>query len=162
MDDLGPILTYSAAWATFGIISGWLASRAPLRWFATDSALTRIRRFELRGRWYNRRFRIAQWKDRLPEAGALFGGESKRRLPALNRDTVVRLMQETRRAEWVHWVNVWFGPTFLLWNPWPIGVFMSLFGLIAHLPFIMVQRYNRARIQHILSRPTVERIPRLV
>ena len=42
---------------------------------ARDGWGLRERRFEDGGRWYRRRLRIHRWKDRVPEAGALFGFE---------------------------------------------------------------------------------------
>ena len=80
------IAAYSAAWGSFGIASGWLAHKSPVRWFARDSWLTRMRPFEHRGRWYDRRLRVRWWKDRLPEAGGWFrGGWSKDRITSFAR-----------------------------------------------------------------------------
>jgi len=45
---------------------------------------------------------------------------------------------------------VLFGFTFFLWNAWPIGVVMAIFGIVVHGPFIVVQRYNRARTERVL------------
>ena len=151
MSDGGAVVAYSLAWATFGIVSGWIASRVSVDRLRHDSGPLRLRGFERGGRWYERRLRITRWKDRLPEAGGLFrDGGSKSTLPGLSRAGVVVLARESRRAEWVHWANVAFGFTFFLWRPWPIGVVMAIFGLVVHSPFIAVQRYNRARTVRIL------------
>ena len=73
--------------------------------------------FEARGRWY-RRWGIHRWKDRLPEAGALFaGGVSKRELPGRDADGLRTFVRETRRAELTHWWAMACSPLFLLWNP---------------------------------------------
>jgi glycosyl-4,4'-diaponeurosporenoate acyltransferase len=48
--------------------------------------LFRIRGFETGGRFYERWLKIKRWKDRLPEAGAIFrGGVSKRHVGAADR-----------------------------------------------------------------------------
>ena len=49
---------------------------------------------------YRRWLRINRWKDRLPEAGALFaGGVSKRQLPSYDVAGLELFVRETRRAE---------------------------------------------------------------
>jgi glycosyl-4,4'-diaponeurosporenoate acyltransferase len=61
-------------------------------------------------------------------------------------------MAETRRAETVHWLNLSAGPLFLIWCRPLLGAFMIVFGVVAHLPFVMVQRYNRERLGRLLRR----------
>jgi len=150
---LEAVAIYSVLWATFGVGSGWVANRIPACRLDGDTWITKIRPFEDRGSWYARHLRVRVWKRRLPEAGALFqGGVSKASLPGFGRTELETFARETRRAELVHWANVGFGATFLVWNPWPIGALMVLFGLVAHLPFVVVQRYNRARAMFLLER----------
>jgi hypothetical protein len=44
-------------------------------------------------------------------------------------------------------------PIFFLWNPpWACAV-VEAYGVAANLPFIIVQRYNRAGLLRISSRP---------
>ena len=152
MRALVQILLYSAAWAGFGVASGWVAHRRPVAAFEHDTWLTRLRPWEARGRRYDRWFRVRRWKDRLPEAGALFaGGWAKDRIRSFAPADLRRLAAETRRAEWVHWANIAFGASFALWTPWDVAVVMVVFGLVVHLPFVGVQRYNRARLVHVLA-----------
>jgi glycosyl-4,4'-diaponeurosporenoate acyltransferase len=93
---------------------------------------------------------VRRWKDRLPEAGALFaGGISKRHV---RRSTVDRFVVETRRAELGHWLAMLGGPVSMLWNP-PIGdVVMVAYGVLVNAPFVIVQRYNRARALRVIGR----------
>lgn len=153
MSAVARVLQFSAAWMLIGLVTGWLAVRVPRRWLATDTRLTRIRRFEERGRCYERRLRIERWKHRLPEAGALFaGGTSKRSTGGRRSEALQTFAEETRRAEWVHWAQIAAAPTFGLWNEWVVTVAMVAFATLVHLPFIVVQRYNRARVLPILLR----------
>lgn len=146
------VIAYSLAWAGFGLVSGSLAHRVPLDRLDHDSWLTRLRPFEVRGRWYDRWFGVRRWKDRLPEAGGwLAGGWAKDRIRSFAIADLERLTAETRRAEWVHWSNVVFGATFLFWTAWPVGTLMLAFGSLVHLPFVMVQRYNRARLVYVID-----------
>ena len=153
LDDGTAVLVSCVAWALIGVVTGvgWVAvDRSHLQ---HDGWLTRPRRFEDDGRWYRRRLRIRSWKDRLPEMGDLFpGGTSKRQLPGTSTAALLAFAAETRRAELVHWSNVAAGPLFLLWCPPLLGACMVAFGVVAHLPFIAVQRYNRFRLEAIVAR----------
>jgi glycosyl-4,4'-diaponeurosporenoate acyltransferase len=125
----------------------------PVGRFAQDNLVTRARRFEAHGAFYQRYLRIRCWKDRLPEAGAFFtGGFSKRRLIGRSEEHLNRFVAETRRAELVHWTNLCAGPVFFIWCGPLIGSLMVLFGVGAHLPFIAVQRFNRERLRQVLAR----------
>ena len=144
-----------AAWGAWSAAIGFVGHRRADAAFATDRWWSRLRRFEQGGRWYERRLRIKSWKDRLPEAGALFaGGTSKRAIPAgVDRRTGLhRLVIATRRAEWVHLVIPTLVPVFLIWNDaWVLAV-MALYAVAANGPCLLVQRYNRARALAALRR----------
>lgn len=140
-------------WGVLSVGAGYLYHRRPVTSFDHDSWLTRLLAFERDGRVYERRLRILRWKDQLPEAGGLFaGGFSKR--TALSRSTgyLERFVVETRRAEVTHWALLAAGPFFFLWNPWYAGVLMLVYAVAANVPFIIIQRYNRARLLRILAR----------
>ncbi len=141
------------AWVLVGVTTGWILHRRPVARFTNDDWLTRLRPFEEGGRWYQRRLHIRSWKDKLPEKGDLFrGGFSKRHLLDRSTPHLERFVAETRRAEKVHWANLAAGPVFLIWCPPLLGGCMIVFGVVAHLPFIAVQRFNRGRLQAVLER----------
>jgi glycosyl-4,4'-diaponeurosporenoate acyltransferase len=139
-----------ALWFVWSAGIGYLAHRVPVRFFGLDTAITRLRAFECGGHWYERNLRIKRWKDRLPEAGALFtGGFSKR---AVRRSDLERFVIETRRAECVHWIAMSLWPVFGVWNPpWAMAVII-VYALAANVPCLVVQRYNRARLIRVLRR----------
>jgi glycosyl-4,4'-diaponeurosporenoate acyltransferase len=146
----GPaVLVDAAVWAGWGTAVGYLAARLPEATFAADGRLTRIRAWERDGRIWER-IRVRRWKQAVPELGSLFGGVSKRRLPAPGRQGLDRLAAETRRAEMVHWAAAL--PVFVmpLWNPAWVTVVMVVYAVAANAPFIVIQRYNRARVERIL------------
>lgn len=141
------------AWGAFHALTGYAAHRLPDRRLARDGWLLRQRRFEDGGRFYRRRLRIQRWKDRLPEAGALFaGGMSKRALPAYDAAGLELFARETRRAELGHWWALACGPVFVLWNPPLAAALLIGYGVVVNLPFILIQRYNRFRIEALLGR----------
>ena len=146
-----------AVWAVGGTATGYLTHRVSIRHWGRDSWLTRPRAFEQRPGFYEERLRIKRWKAKLPEAGALFpDGFSKRHLQAASRlDDVAyyqRFVVETRRAEVTHWIVLAFGPWFYLWNPWWLATAMVAYGVIANLPCIAIQRYNRLRLRRVIDR----------
>lgn len=153
LSDVAAVVVSCVAWILIGLGTGYPLHRAPVGRFDHDTWLTRPRRFEDGGRWYQRRLRIRSWKDRLPEKGDLFrDGFSKRHLGGRSDAHLERFVAETRRAEYVHWSNLVAGPLFLIWCPPLLGSFMIVFGVVAHLPFIVVQRFNRERLLAILAR----------
>jgi glycosyl-4,4'-diaponeurosporenoate acyltransferase len=144
----GLLLANVAGAAAIHTVTGYAAHRLPLARLQRDGWLLRPRRVEDGGRLYARRLRIRAWKDRLPEAGALFeGGVSKRRLTV----DVERFVAETRRAEIAHWLALAGTPLFALWNP-PMGVvLMAAYATAANVPCIAVQRFNRQRAQRVVA-----------
>jgi glycosyl-4,4'-diaponeurosporenoate acyltransferase len=154
LSDEAAVAVDVAVWALWGVAVGYGMHRLPAARFARADALTRTRSWERDGQVWSDHLRIRRWKDRLPDAGALFaGGVSKRRLCTHDRRQLERFVAETRRAEWVHWLVLAIVPTFVLWNPiWLVGV-MAAYAVAANMPCILVQRYNRARLERILSAP---------
>jgi glycosyl-4,4'-diaponeurosporenoate acyltransferase len=140
------------AWGVFHAGTGYLAYRLQDRQLSHDNWLLRPRSFE-NARFYRRWWRINRWKDRVPEAGALFpGGISKSHLPAPGPSQLALFVRETRRAELAHWWAMACGPLFALWNqPLPTTLLIA-YGVLVNLPFIVIQRYNRLRAQTILNR----------
>ena len=141
------------AWGVFHAATGYAAHRLSDSRLSREGWLLRQRRFEDGGRWYRRRLRIHRWKDRLPEAGALFaGGVSKRALPSYDVAGLELFARETRRAELGHWWAMACGPIFVLWNPPLAAALLIGYGVVVNLPFILIQRYNRFRIEALLGR----------
>ena len=149
MSLLGTVVADCVAWATWSLVVGLFASRIPPEALAHDSWVTRIRPVERDGRAYER-LRIRRWKDAVPDAGTWFGGRSKRGLDGRDATTLARFAVETRRAELVHWLVLALTPFFVLWNPLGLFLAMVAYGVIANVPCIAIQRYNRARIGRAL------------
>lgn len=142
-----------AAWAAVHAVVGYLVHRMDPRRFRADTALTRPRRFERGGARYQRLLRVKRWKGWLPEAGAAFrGGFDKKHLPGRTEADLRRYVEETRRAELVHWLTAAVAPAFFLWNVPRAGVWMLAYAVAANVPCIIALRYNRFRLQRILER----------
>jgi len=145
----------SAVWAGCSLIVGYGAHRLPSAAVERDGFITARRGWEGDGSVYER-LGVRRWKDRLPEAGGLFGGVSKRSL-SLGRDGLAQFAAETRRAEYVHWALLAVGPLFAWWNPWPLALAMLGYAVLANVPFVIVQRYNRARVLALAHRKSKRR-----
>lgn len=130
-------------WIGICVAVGWAAGLVPQRWLASDTFVTRIRSFERNGRAYDR-VRIRHWKGRLPESNSLGRARASKRA-LIGRSAVPAYIVETRRAEYVHWVIMLAGPCFHVWSPRWVALIMTVFGIGFNLPFIAVQRFNRAR-----------------
>jgi glycosyl-4,4'-diaponeurosporenoate acyltransferase len=147
------LLATAGLWLGWSVLVGSLANRLPMRWLceASDGADTGGRAASTQG--YERWLAIHRWKRWIPDAGdALPGGIRKASLARRNPAALRRLIAETRRAEWVHWA-LW--PAWLvtaLWLP-PAGVALNLlFASLFNLPCLLLQRYNRRRLQRLLRR----------
>jgi glycosyl-4,4'-diaponeurosporenoate acyltransferase len=157
------VLIDAVVWVVWSVTSGYIAHRLPLSRLQRDEGLLRLRPPERR--FYVRVCRIKRWKDKLPEGGDIFpGGYNKSHLRGRDVAALARFAAETRRAEITHWLIMAAGPVFLLWNPWWLGMIMLAYAVIANLPCLIVQRYNRARLLRLIpadatvvDRPAVDR-----
>ncbi|MEO6629277.1 MAG: hypothetical protein ABIP03_12000 [Aquihabitans sp.] len=140
-------------WFVTSFVVGRWAAGWPAERLARAGPFTRLRAWEHSGNWWQRRFRVLRWKDRLPEAGALFeGGRSKRHIGSRASVDLDIFRLETIRAERVHWLIMASTPVHLIWCRATIAVGMVVFGLAFNVPFIIIQRYNRGRIDRVLAR----------
>lgn len=153
LSPVAAVVVDVVAWAVVGTAIGFGLHKVRAERFADDSWLTRLRGFESDGRWYEDHLHIKAWKSRLPEAGALFkDGFSKRSLAAGSQDHLARFVLETRRAELTHWGVLAVAPFFALWNPWGLTLVMWVYAMLANVPCVLIQRYNRARLLRILAK----------
>ena len=149
-------LSGAASWAVWSTVCGYAAHRIPRARLERDGPLLRLRPWERGGRTYDRWLHVTTWKDRLPEAGALFRGGFSKRAARHDRAHLEELLVATRRAERAHWAILALAPTFFLWipafaMPWWLATTMFAYGVVANVPCIVVQRYNRGRLARILS-----------
>ncbi len=104
------------------------------------------RTWEHGGRWYRDNLKIQLWKDRLPQYIGK-DGFSKRHLTDVSVDYLDEFIMETCRGEWMHLKNCLCAVITLLINPLLVGVLVSFMIMLGNLPFALVQRYNRFRLQ---------------
>lgn len=140
------------AWVVIQVGLAWWFTQFPPERFDPWRLFARPRNWERRGRIYERLLAIKTWKDKLPDAASWFrGGFAKAQLRGASPDVLQRFARETWRGESVHWLALLALPLFCVWNPWWAVLVNALYAIVANLPCILVQRYNRARLQRALS-----------
>jgi glycosyl-4,4'-diaponeurosporenoate acyltransferase len=145
------ILIDVITWFIIHIGVSYIMTRQPSTSFSSDSSLYRKRSWERNGRFYEKLFRLKSWKRRLPDGAIIFkNGFRKKHLKETDKDYLEFFIRETCRAELTHWIVFLFGPLFLIWNLWWVGVVMILYSTISNTPCIITQRYNRIRLQRIV------------
>lgn len=130
-------------WPVIQLGLAWIFTRLPARWFYPPPGPLPGETAE----FYQRALRIRRWKDRLPDGAAwLNGGFSKATLAKRDAAYLERFAVETWRGECCHLAAIAATSVFFLWNPlWADGV-MLIYAVVANLPCIVAQRYNRLRL----------------
>jgi glycosyl-4,4'-diaponeurosporenoate acyltransferase len=139
-------------WLVIHLGVSYLCSLIPISYFEKDIWWYRTRSWEKGGMFYQRQLRIKSWRKVIPDGGALFKrGFPKKNLECNDTGYLKTFLYETKRAELTHLLAIVPAPIFFLWNIWWVGLVMIAYALIANLPCIMLQRFNRARISRVLK-----------
>lgn len=124
----------------------------PTSYINIRARIYKKRDWEQHGKIYEDVFRVKSWKGFLPDGSALFKkGFRKKSMVSKDMEYLHRFVIETCRAELVHWLVIVFSPVFFIWNPIWAGFIMIIYALVANMPCIIAQRYNRIRFQRILD-----------
>ena len=151
LPTLPTILIDIAAWFVIHMGVSYFMTHIPLSSFDTGFWLYKQRKWEKDGKIYKRIFGLKNWKKRLPDGAAIFKeGFEKKHLKKLDNVYLDNFIRETCRAELTHWIVLFIGPVFLIWNLWWVGIVMIVYAISANLPCIISQRYNRIRLKRVL------------
>lgn len=145
----------TVAWLILHFTISALCFKIPLRYFLHDVAFLRIARWERDGEIWNRLFLVKKWKKYLIDGSSIVKESyNKSHLHGTKRENLIVFAAETKRAELTHWLLILPAPLFFLWNPVWAGWIIVAYALIANLPFIITQRYNRGRIESMIDLDT--------
>lgn len=136
-------------WPVIHLGVAWAFTRLPERLFKSEWPLMRPRAWEKD--FYTRFARIRAWKQLLPDGAPWLKGFAKRTLRSKETQYLQTFVQETRRGEAAHWLMMFAGSLFFLWNPPWADVVMAGYAVAASLPCILTQRYNRVRLVRVLD-----------
>lgn len=140
-------------WLAIVGFSGFLLGRMiPAKWLRPDMGMFQPFAFEQNGRIYEK-MGIRKWHKRLPDMSRILPflvpaknmkGAYKKRLDVMIHETCV--------AEFIHHLMNLFALHCLKIWPGMGGICVALLYIMLNLPFILIQRYNRPRLQHLQKR----------
>ena len=128
---------------------GRLMAKTPFR---TDRFPFRSFPFEREGKLYEK-IGIRSWQNKAPDISKLIPGIVPRKeIPRRpDAEALRRMINETCVAELTHALLCFAGLALLRLWPGAGGiVLIALYVLLGNIPFILIQRYNRPRLQKLL------------
>ncbi|MDD2818579.1 MAG: hypothetical protein PHN51_07255 [Candidatus Nanopelagicales bacterium] len=131
------------------VLIGAAAPRWPSLWLASDRFPLTVLPFEKHHHY--RKFRVATLRERLPELGHIFGGESKSALTGTDLESINRYLIEVRRAEWVHILSCLTPVPLFFYNPRWLALAFLLAVLFVNGLFLIVLRHNRLRLLQVVK-----------
>lgn len=116
------------------------------------------KKWEQNGKFYTNILKIKKWKDLLPQYISKNGFSKKSIMLNSARDKkyIDRFILETCRAEWNHLMCSMYGIVlffinFIIKNSWIYSVMFSFLAIIANLPYLFIQRFNRIRLNKYIN-----------
>lgn len=154
LSDFWTFIMCVIVWFFLQVGATLLCLYLPDHFFSPDLFLFRTHEFEQEGRIYEKYFFVKKWKHLLPDGGKAFKdrGFSKKHISGFTKENLYQFLVESCRGEMTHWLPILFFWVFWLFTPWYVPFIMLVYALITNLPCIIVQRYNRPRINKILNR----------
>lgn len=133
--------------------------KVPFSFFEKKNRLFHFYSWEKEGEFWQTYFCVQSWKDKLPDGATLFKmGFKKKYLREITDTYFDEFIVESKRAELNHWLLLVPAPLFFLWNPTWAGWLIIFYALLVNIPFIIIQRYNRARLERIQLRRKEKRV----
>ncbi len=135
-----------------GIASNFIGDNFNRKWFDFKKTPFAPFSFEKNGEIYNK-LRIKRWKDILPDMSKIRRSLKTKKITRFrSKEDLISLAKETCVAELIHVLLIIAGIPclFISKNIWGIIVFSV--WTIGNIPFVMIQRFNRARFISLISR----------
>ena len=117
--------------------------------FYPDRRMYRCHKWEHGGKFYSDVLKINRWKDTLPQHIGK-DGFSKEHIEDVSIEYIDRFILETCRGEWNHKMNCVFAVVlFGINGVTVVSVVLSVMTVAGNMPFAVIQRYNRFRLQKL-------------
>ena len=108
--------------------------------------------WERSGRLF-RALRVHAWKDKLPDMSRIAPDMVRKQVSLTGSSAEAeRVAAETCVAEAVHWVLMLLSFVIYLLYPQPPGAALAVLYGLSHVPFILIQRYNRPTLSTLAQR----------
>lgn len=136
--------------AVLGILSFIIGRLLPKVWFHADRFPYKTAAGEQK---IYQALRVKSWQSKVPDMSRLF----RHIMPAkkMTAETVAdipRMLEETCVAELTHTLLSILGLAMLrLWPGWGGIIVTIIYILLGNVPFIIIQRYNRPRLQRLYA-----------
>lgn len=137
---------------TIGVLFYFVGEGLPREHFDAERAPFRCMAWERGGAVYEG-LAIRRWKDRLPDMSRVMPEMLPKRLGKnTEEEQVERLIQETCVAELIHVLLILAGfGCLLIWQGTGV-VIVLLLWIAGNIPYVLIQRYNRPRLQRLARR----------
>ncbi len=139
--------------ATISLLAFIIGRFLPYRWFHYDKFPYQSFPFEKEGKVYLK-LKINRWQKKLPDMSKIVPKLiPPKKIVDHSKESLMVMIKETCIAELIHVVFALVGLGGLwIWPGWGGFFFVLIYILLGHVPFILVQRYNRPRLVKLLSR----------
>ena len=136
--------------AALGVLSFVIGRLLPKSWFHADRFPYKTAACETK---VYQALRVKSWQGKVPDMSRIF----KRIMPEkkMTAETIAdvpRMLEETCVAELTHFLLSLLGLAMLWLWPGAGGIIVTvIYILLGNLPFIIIQRYNRPRLQRLYA-----------
>lgn len=147
-----PILYAIIYLAALGTAAHFVGNALPRQWFRADAFPYRSFAWEREGQIY-RKIGIHRWKDKVPDMSKICRDMTRKEIPTYPTvESLTCLIAESCIAECSHWVLLLLSLLVLAIVPGAMGFVIYGLCVLGNLPCLLIQRYNRPRLQKALAR----------
>lgn len=144
-------LRFAAIVGTMGVPAFFLGEKLPRAMFDPDRFPYKSFRWENEGRIYEK-LGIQKWKTHIPDMSKYIRRTfAKQGNMMRDPEHLRKMVKETCSAELVHWILIFASPVFLILME-QYGILSMVAYIIGNMLFVIIQRYNRPRVQKIIQR----------
>lgn len=133
-------------------IIAWILHAMPEKWFDDNKRIFKVFRKE---RKFYEKIGIKNWKDKVPETGQVCNFK-KNKIASFNSNYIKKFLIETCYAEVIHIAMLLIGLTVFFVIPFSeslnYSLWLFLINAILNIPPVLIQRYNRPKLQLVLLR----------
>ena len=136
-----------------GLLSQFIGVKLPREWFCAEKFPYAAWKWEKQGKIYNKTL-VHRWKDSLPDMSKISRHMVRKSISPMHCTPahVERLVAETCVAEMVHLILMLLSPIIYWINSTWTGAVISIGYALSHVPFIIIQRYNRPTLVTLAKR----------